>query len=177
MKKFESRRGRTRTPRSALLALAAALCLAGCAMRSAPPDVSAPIPLQWQAALPHQGSLTDLGQWWQQHGDPLQSRNGFPDELQPFARHARQVQEQTGNVCVGPREVGDEAAGRVGRPGQEQEKNLSAYSITRSARTRKDCGNTNPIALAVFRFRTSSNLVGCSIGRSPGFAPLRILST
>ena len=71
MKKFESRRGRTRTPRSALLALAAALCLAGCAMRSAPPDVSAPIPLQWQAALPHQGSLTDLSQWWQQQGDPL----------------------------------------------------------------------------------------------------------
>ena len=40
-------------------------------MRSAPPDVSAPIPLQWQAALPHLGSLTDLSQWWQQQGDPL----------------------------------------------------------------------------------------------------------
>ena len=60
---------------------------------------------------------------------------------------------------------------------KNRKKNLSVHSITRSARTRKECGNTSPIALAVFRFRTSSNLVGCSIGRSPGFAPLRILST
>jgi hypothetical protein len=29
---------------------------------------------------------------------------------------------------------------------------------------------------AVFRLITSSNLVGCSTGRSAGFAPLRILS-
>src|SRR5262245_39602545 len=31
--------------------------------------------------------------------------------------------------------------------------------------------------LAVLRLITSSNVVGCSTGRSPGFAPLRILST
>lgn len=71
MKNFECRRGRTRTPRTALLVLAAALCLAGCAVRTAPPAVSAPVPPQWQAALPHQGSLTDLSQWWLQQGDPL----------------------------------------------------------------------------------------------------------
>ena len=56
---------------AALLALAGALILAGCATRPAPPAVSAPVPLQWQAALPHQGSLTDLSQWWQLQGDPL----------------------------------------------------------------------------------------------------------
>jgi len=35
----------------------------------------------------------------------------------------------------------------------------------------------SPSACAVFRFRTKSNFVGCSIGRSDGFAPLRILPT
>ena len=33
-----------------------------------------------------------------------------------------------------------------------------------------------PSALAVLRLMTVSNLFGCSIGRSPGFAPLKILS-
>ena len=56
---------------AAPMALAGALILAGCAAPPAPPAVSAPAPLQWQATLPHQGSLTDLGQWWQQQGDPL----------------------------------------------------------------------------------------------------------
>ena len=55
----------------ALIALAAALFLAGCTALPAPLLVSAPIPPQWQAALPHQGSLTDLSQWWQQQGDPV----------------------------------------------------------------------------------------------------------
>ena len=34
-----------------------------------------------------------------------------------------------------------------------------------------------PNAFAVFKFMTSSNFVGCSIGKSAGFAPFRILST
>src|SRR6516225_7407562 len=34
-----------------------------------------------------------------------------------------------------------------------------------------------PRAFAVFRLITSSNFVGCSMGRSEGFAPFRILST
>src|SRR3989441_1561815 len=46
-----------------------------------------------------------------------------------------------------------------------------------SARTRSDCGIVSPSDLAVFRLITSSNLVGCSTGRSAGLAPLRILST
>ena len=51
------------------------------------------------------------------------------------------------------------------------------YSITSSARARIEGGTVRPSAFAVFKLNTSSNLVGCSIGRSAGFAPLRILST
>src|SRR5438132_6333333 len=49
--------------------------------------------------------------------------------------------------------------------------------ITSSARSSSDCGTARPSAFAVLRLITSSNLVGCSIGKSAGFAPLRILST
>jgi len=51
------------------------------------------------------------------------------------------------------------------------------YSITSSARSRIDVGTDTPIALAVFRLRANSKLVGCSTGKSDGFAPLRILAT
>ena len=59
------------------------LWLGGCATSPAPYAVSAPVPAQWLAPLPpqvslaqqskqpHQGSLSDLTQWWQQQGDPL----------------------------------------------------------------------------------------------------------
>lgn len=50
-------------------------------------------------------------------------------------------------------------------------------SMTRSARTSTDGGTVSPSARAVLRLTASSNVVGCSIGRSPGRAPLRILST
>jgi hypothetical protein len=40
----------------------------------------------------------------------------------------------------------------------------------------EDCGILRPRAFAVLRLMTSSNFVGWSIGRSPGLAPLRILS-
>ena len=51
------------------------------------------------------------------------------------------------------------------------------YSITSFARTSKEGGTVRPSALAVLRLITSSNLVGCSTGRSEGLVPLRILST
>jgi hypothetical protein len=53
----------------------------------------------------------------------------------------------------------------------------AAYSITSSARTSNEGGTVRPSALAVFMLMMSSNLVGCSTGRSAGLAPLRILST
>src|SRR6266540_5122862 len=46
----------------------------------------------------------------------------------------------------------------------------SAFSST-------DGGIVSPRDLAVLRLITSANLVGCSMGRSAGFAPFRILST
>src|SRR5262249_32527844 len=54
---------------------------------------------------------------------------------------------------------------------------LRGHSITSSARSRKGSGTLNPIALAVLRLTTSSNLTGCSTGRSAGLAPCKILCT
>src|SRR5262249_23481021 len=51
------------------------------------------------------------------------------------------------------------------------------YSITLSALTMTESGTVRPSAFAVLRLMTSSNLVGCSTGRSAGLAPLMILST
>jgi len=64
-----------------------------------------------------------------------------------------------------------------GRPEEPTALVEHAYSMIRSARPSTDCGIVSPSALAVFILITSSNFVGCSIGRSAGFAPLRILST
>jgi hypothetical protein len=50
-------------------------------------------------------------------------------------------------------------------------------SMISSARASTDWGIDKPRALAVFRLITSSNVVGPSIGRSLGLAPLRILSS
>jgi hypothetical protein len=51
------------------------------------------------------------------------------------------------------------------------------YSITSSARRRMDVGAVMPIDAAVLRLIARKNFVGCSIGKSPGFAPFSILST
>src|SRR5262249_31641115 len=62
--------------------------------------------------------------------------------------------------------------------GQNRGRNLPPnYSITSSARARSVGGMVIPSGSAVLRLITSSNLVGCSTGRSEGFAPLNILST
>ena len=54
---------------------------------------------------------------------------------------------------------------------------IHAYSITSSARSRNASDSLRPSALATVRLMISSNLVGCSTGRSPAFAPRKILST
>src|SRR5262249_39840343 len=68
---------------------------------------------------------------------------------------------------------------RQRRRAAEQRDELAArpHSITSSARVRSVGAISMPIAFAVFRLITISNLVGCSTGMSPGFAPRRILST
>src|SRR5439155_24850689 len=60
---------------------------------------------------------------------------------------------------------------------QKRDELAPLHSITSSARSSSDVGTSTASAFAVLRFTTSSNLVGCSTGRSPGFAPLKILST
>jgi hypothetical protein len=71
---------------------------------------------------------------------------------------------------------------RPGMSGLCQQATLSparyaSYSITSSARSKKASGIIMPSAFAVVRLTTSSKVVGCSTGRSAGFAPFKILST
>jgi hypothetical protein len=62
-------------------------------------------------------------------------------------------------------------------PGGHGKKTLvSRHRITWSARSSSDGGIVRPRAWAVLVLITSSSFVGCSMGSSPGFAPLKILS-
>ena len=54
---------------------------------------------------------------------------------------------------------------------------IRRYSSTSSAVASNVCGNVRPNVLAVLRFRTRSNFVGCSTGKSDGFEPCSILCT
>ena len=53
----------------------------------------------------------------------------------------------------------------------------SSYLMTPSALASTCGGIVRPICFAVLRLIINSNFVGCSNGRSAGFAPFRILST
>ncbi len=68
------------TLRSVILIISAGagipLLLGACAGNTPPARVAAAAPAQWYAPgpsahLPHNGTVTDLSQWWQQHGDAL----------------------------------------------------------------------------------------------------------
>ena len=54
---------------------------------------------------------------------------------------------------------------------------VAAQRITSVAWKRSVGGIVRPRAAAVFRLMTSSNVMGCSTGRSAGLTPVRILST
>jgi hypothetical protein len=54
---------------------------------------------------------------------------------------------------------------------------MQNHRITFVVRNIIDSGIVSPSAFAVFRLTATSNTVGCSMGSSPGLAPLRILST
>src|SRR5262249_31354404 len=66
---------------------------------------------------------------------------------------------------------------RSRRAAQQRDERAPFHSITSVARSRNDSGIVNPKVFVVVRLRTRSNFVGCSTGRSAGFAPRRILST
>jgi hypothetical protein len=55
--------------------------------------------------------------------------------------------------------------------------NLTAYSITSSAVMSSVVGIVRPRAFAVLRLTVNLRIVGCSTGKSAGFAPFNILST
>src|SRR5262249_14836469 len=63
------------------------------------------------------------------------------------------------------------------RTGDEQDELAPPHSITSSAATSSLGGTVRPSTFAVMRLTTRSNLIGCSTGISPGFAPCRILAT
>jgi len=58
-----------------LIVACVSIGLGGCALvpsvPTEPVPVAAAAPLQWQAPLPHRGTVTDLARWWQDLGDPL----------------------------------------------------------------------------------------------------------
>src|SRR5262249_11673169 len=61
------------------------------------------------------------------------------------------------------------------RATEQRDELATFHSITSSARCWRNQGTSRPSVFAVLRLRTNSNLVGCMIGRSAGFVPLRIL--
>src|SRR5262245_16891069 len=63
------------------------------------------------------------------------------------------------------------------RAAEQRDELAPVHSITSSARASSVGGISRPSVLAVVRLTMKSNLVGCSTGRSLGFAPRRILST
>ena len=81
--------------------------------------------------------------------------------------------ENRHNVCLPP--FDGNGGKRSTRAPKDQA--VPAHSTTSSAAASRVCGMSIPRALAVLRLTIVTNLIGRSIGRSPGCAPLRILST
>jgi tripartite-type tricarboxylate transporter receptor subunit TctC len=63
------------------------------------------------------------------------------------------------------------------RPGQVNVADIGDYSMISSAAAENAICTSIPIALAVLRLRTNSNLAACITGSSPGFSPLRTRAT
>src|SRR5262245_9065735 len=63
------------------------------------------------------------------------------------------------------------------RSAEPRDERAPSHSITSSAIASKAGGSVTPSALAVLKLMTNSKVVACSIGRSAGFAPLRMRST
>ena len=58
-------------PLHLLIGVAISLGLNACAIYTPQADLTKAAPPQWYAPLPHNGTLTNLSQWWDQLGDPL----------------------------------------------------------------------------------------------------------
>src|SRR5262249_51224354 len=100
----------------------------------------------------------------------------FPRRWISGHRTERSLGKQTNPVlcrllCLGGERRGEETARK-----RAEEHPARRHWITSSARCSSDGGIVRPSAFAVLRLITSSNLVGCSTGRSAGLAPFTILS-
>src|SRR5262245_38211346 len=62
-----------------------------------------------------------------------------------------------------------------GRAAEQRDELAALHSITSSARASTAGGTVRPNAFAIFKLMTISIFVENSIGRSPGFAPFKIL--
>src|SRR5215813_3923006 len=108
--------------------------------------------------------------------DPAELTQPLRKSGEPFASSGMGVRTQEAD---GPQTSGLLRARRE-RPRhrraaeQRDELAAAAHSITSSASCCNCRGTLRPRAFAVLRLITSSNLVGCSTGRSAGLSPLRI---
>src|SRR5262245_34933564 len=105
----------------------------------------------------------------------------FVTRLQPMrlpAQAARQLPDQSTTPRVDSSST-DDSRLRGALPGSDicaaAKKQL--YSITSSARTRRDGGTSSPSTFAVLRVRTVWYFVGACTGSSAGLAPRRMRST
>lgn len=99
--------------------LALALGLTGCANLMPPTQVDALVATQWQAPLPHQGTVGALTQWWQKQGDPLlvelieAAQVVSPSVAQALSRVASaQASRTTANAALLPKLDASAAASR-----------------------------------------------------------------
>lgn len=95
------------------------LALTGCAITMPATQVDAAVAPQWQAPLPHQGTVGALSQWWQQQGDPLlvelieAAQAVSPSVAQAVARvESARAQRTTANAALLPKVDGSITASR-----------------------------------------------------------------
>src|SRR5262245_61449388 len=121
--------------------------------------------------LAHAGKRSGDARAVSEHGGESLRHRGLDEQILP----ARTQKAYSGHLrwlrVAGP------WRGENGPANRGDERSPVHHSMTWSARSSTDCGIVRPSAFAVLRLMTSSNLVGCSTGRSAGLAPLRILST
>ena len=95
----------------------------------------------------------------------------------PAGRRGRVTGGSNGSNETGNPNVADGVSNGLVHCSKRRARVAMIHSITSSARASNFGGTSRPSALAVLRLMTNSNLVGCCTGRSPGLAPLKILST
>jgi multidrug efflux system outer membrane protein len=95
------------------------LVLSGCSILMPPAKVDPAAALQWEAPLPHGGTVGTLAQWWQQQGDPLlaelvEAAQGVsPNVAQALARvESARAQRTAAGAALLPQVSASVSAGR-----------------------------------------------------------------